>query len=227
MIWGHMLIEAIAKGLFDNVVLVTLFIPTHFHYHISNNQSIMASNHHSLLSFAALATTFSIILLCSFSPVEALNGGFTMDLIHHDSPNSPFYNASETHSQCIAKALRYSINRLNHFKPTSLVPPTSLQTDLISDSNGYLMNYSVGTPPVPKLAIVDTGSDLIWLQCKPCIECYNQTTPLFDPEMSTTYKTVSYTSSLCKSLYNSCSIDGTSCQYLVEYGDKSFSMEDC
>ncbi|XP_065622272.1 aspartic proteinase CDR1 [Quercus suber] len=94
-----------------------------------------------------------------FSPIEALNGGFTVDFIHRDSPNSPFYNASETHSQRVAKALRCSINRLNRFKPTSSVPPNSLQTDLISDSGGYLLNYSVGTPPVPKLAIVDSGSD--------------------------------------------------------------------
>ncbi|KAL0007637.1 hypothetical protein SO802_009139 [Lithocarpus litseifolius] len=159
-----------------------------------------------------------------FSPIDALNGGFTVDLIHRDSPNSPFYNASETHSQRVAKALRRSINHLNRFKPTFSVPPNSLQTDLISDSGGYLLNYSVGTPPVPKLAIADTGSDLIWLQCKPCIECYNQTAPVFDPEMSTTYKTVSCTSSLCKSTYNSCSIDGTRCQYSVEYEDKSFSM---
>nr|POE83584.1 aspartic proteinase cdr1 [Quercus suber] len=44
--------------------------------------------------------------------------------------------------------------------------------------------------------------------------------------MSTTYETVSCTSSLCKSLYNSCSIDGTRCQYSVEYGDESFSKGD-
>ncbi|KAM4081745.1 hypothetical protein ACJW30_11G115300 [Castanea mollissima] len=185
----------------------------------------MASHDQSLLSFAALATTFSIILLCSFSPIEAFNGGFTVDLIH-DSPNSPFYNASETHSQCIAKALRCSINCVNLFKPTSSVSPNSLQTDTISDSGEYLLKYSVGTPPVPNLAVADTGSDLIWLQCKPCIECYNQTAPLFDPEKSTTYKTVSCTSSLCKSPYNSCSIDGTRCQYSMEYGDESFSKGD-
>ncbi|KAF3949010.1 hypothetical protein CMV_025061 [Castanea mollissima] len=185
----------------------------------------MASHDQSLLSFAALATTFSIILLCSFSPIEAFNGGFTVDLIH-DSPNSPFFNASETHSQRIAKALRRSINCVNLFKPTSSVSPNSLQTDTISDSGEYLLKYSVGTPPVPNLAVADTGSDLIWLQCKPCIECYNQTAPLFDPEKSTTYKTVSCTSSLCKSPYNSCSIDGTRCQYSMEYGDESFSKGD-
>ncbi|KAM4072205.1 hypothetical protein ACB094_11G120100 [Castanea mollissima] len=79
-----------------------------------------------------------------------------MDLIHFDSPNSPFYNPSETH--------------------------------VISNRRKYLKKFSVGTPPVPILGIADTSSDLIWLQCKPCTECSNQTAPLFDPKMSITYK---------------------------------------
>ena len=153
----------------------------------------MASHHHSLLSLAASATTFSVILLCCFTLIEALNGGFSVDLIYRDSPDSPFYNASETHSQRVAKALRRSINRVNHFKPSSSVSPNLAQTDIISNSGKYLMKYSVGTPPVAILGIADTGSDLIWLQCKPCTECYNQAAPFFDPTMSTTYKSVSCT----------------------------------
>ncbi|KAM3685450.1 hypothetical protein ACJW31_11G118500 [Castanea mollissima] len=187
----------------------------------------MASPHHSLLSLAASATTFSIILLCCFTLIEALNGGFSVDLIHRDSPDSPFYNASETHSQRVAKALRRSINRVNHFKPSSSVSPNLAQTDIISNSGEYLMKYSVGTPPVAILGVADTGSDLIWLQCKPCTECYKQAAPIFDPEMSTTYKSISCTSSQCESLRKtSCSNDGTSCQYSVSYGDKSFSNGD-
>ncbi|XP_030966618.1 aspartic proteinase CDR1-like isoform X2 [Quercus lobata] len=202
-----------------------------FHHRFSYNQSIMSSHHHSLLSFAALATTFSIVLLCIFSHVEALNEGFSVDLIHRDSPKSPFYNPSETHSQRVAKALRRSINRVNSFKPTSSVSPNSLQTDIFSDigSGEYLMKYFVGTPPVPILGVADTGSDLIWLQCKPCTECYNQTAPFFDPEKSTTYRRISCTSSQCESLDyidTSCSKDRTSCQYSANYGDKSFSKGD-
>jgi len=84
------------------------------------------------------------------------------------------------------------------------------------------MKYPVGTPLVPILGIANMGSDLIWLQCKPCTECSNQTAPLFDPEMSTTYKSVSCTSSQCESLAKiSCSNDGTSCQYSISCGDGS------
>ena len=188
----------------------------------------MASHHHSLLSLAASATTFSIILLCCFTLTVALNGGFSVDLIHRDSPDSPFYNASETHSQRVAKALRRSINRVNHFKPTSSFSTNVDQADIISNGGEYLMKYSVGTPPVEILGIADTGSDLTWLQCKPCNDCYNQTAPIFDPKRSRTYKRVACDSSLCRSLAgSSCSgYAGSSCLYSVAYGDQSFSNGD-
>ncbi|AES68109.1 eukaryotic aspartyl protease family protein, putative [Medicago truncatula] len=31
---------------------------------------------------------------------------------------------------------------------------------------------------------IDTGSDLVWLQCKPCNICYKQTSPIFNPSKS-------------------------------------------
>ncbi|CAN1245121.1 Aspartic proteinase CDR1 [Linum grandiflorum] len=52
------------------------------------------------------------------------------------------------------------------------------------------MNISLGTPPFSIVAIADTGSDIIWTQCKPCVGCYKQDAPLFDPKSSSTYKTV-------------------------------------
>ena len=182
----------------------------------------------SLLSFAALATTFSVVFLGSFSLIEASNGGFSVDLIHRDSPNSPFYDPSETPSQRIAKALRRSINRVNHFKLTSSLSTNAAQADIISNRGEYLLKYYVGTPPVQILGIADTGSDLIWLQCKPCNGCYKQTAPLFDPTRSRTYKEVSCSSSQCQSLEGtSCSgSDDSSCSYSVSYGDRSFSNGD-
>lgn len=75
----------------------------------------------------------------------------------------------------------------------------------------------------------DTGSDLTWTQCKPCLTyCYKQQVdPIFDPAASTSYTNVSCTSSLCSSLYTAtyktpgCS--GSTCLYAVQYGDSSFS----
>jgi hypothetical protein len=194
------------------------------------------ASHHSLLSFAATVTTFSICLLYSLSiTAEAVNGGFSVDLIHRDSPLSPFYEPSETPSQRVANALRRSITRVNHFKPasSSLSPNELPRSEVVAVRGEYLMKYSIGTPPVPVLGVADTGSDLIWLQCEPCTDCYNQTDPIFDPAESKTYRNVSCSASECQSLQGtSCkssspsSSSSSTCKYSVSYGDNSYSHGD-
>jgi hypothetical protein len=189
------------------------------------------ASHHSVLSYAAIVTTFSICLLYSLSiTAEVVNGGFSVDLIHRDSPLSPFYNPSETPLQRIANALRRSITRVNHFKPTSsnsLSPNELPRSEIVAIGGEYLLKYSIGTPPVPVLGIADTGSDLIWLQCEPCTDCYDQTDPIFDPAESETYINVSCSASECQSLRGtSCesSSSSSSCKYSVSYGDNSYSF---
>ncbi|CAA7016041.1 unnamed protein product [Microthlaspi erraticum] len=146
--------------------------------------------------------------------------GFTMDLIHRDSPQSPFYNPSETSFQRTRNSIRRSINRVSHFSAKDA------STEITWSSGDYLMSVSLGTPPFPVMAIADTGSDLIWTQCKPCDECYEQADPLFDPKESSTYREVSCSSSQCDSLQNdgTCSSkDSSSCSYAVSYGDNSYT----
>lgn len=163
----------------------------------------------------------SIFLLYTFSLTSALNangGGFSVDLIHRDSPDSPFYDPSETPSQRIAEALRRSISRANHFKPTSSpLSPIEPRSEVFANKGEYLMKYSVGTPPFPVLGIADTGSDLIWLQCNPCSYCYEQKDPIFDPRESKTYRNVACNSTQCQSIEGTlCS--SSSCKYSVSYG---------
>ncbi|KAK9274279.1 hypothetical protein L1049_019093 [Liquidambar formosana] len=179
----------------------------------------------------ALAVTVSVVL--SLSPLttsltEATNGaGFVVDLIHRDSPKSPLYNPSETPSQRLRNALQRSINRVNRFKPkrASLsVSPNTVQSEIIPDNGEYLMNISIGTPPFEVLAIADTGSDLIWTQCKPCTQCYKQKAPLFDPQDSSTYREISCSSRTCQSIGGaSCDVSNDTCQYSASYGDQSFT----
>ena len=120
----------------------------------SSSQPVMASLHSS-----PLGCNSNYILHCfflwSFSLIEASNGGFSVDLIHHDSPNSPFFYPSKTASQCIAMALHPSINHINHFKQTSSPSPNQAQVDIISNVGEYLMKYSLGTPPMQILGFVD------------------------------------------------------------------------
>merc|ERR1712071_22563 len=87
----------------------------------------------------------------------------------------------------------------------------------------FLLSLSIGTPPVPFSAIMDTGSDLIWTQCKPCKSCFNQTTPIFDPDRSSSFSKVPCTNELCRSKAlgkSRCGV-GNSCDYVNVYADES------
>ncbi|XWS16567.1 hypothetical protein CRYUN_Cryun34aG0099800 [Craigia yunnanensis] len=77
--------------------------------------------------------------------------------------------------------------------------------------------------------IVDTGSDLTWVQCQPCKSCYDQKEPLFNPSASPSYQTVLCNSSACQSLAFAtgntriCGENPPTCNYVVSYGDGSYS----
>ncbi|CAH9110831.1 unnamed protein product [Cuscuta europaea] len=55
------------------------------------------------------------------------------------------------------------------------------------DNGGFLMNLSIGTPRVNLTSLMDIGSDLTWMQCQPCVHCYPQDTPIFNPKKSTSF----------------------------------------
>ncbi|GLJ54401.1 hypothetical protein SUGI_1168420 [Cryptomeria japonica] len=86
------------------------------------------------------------------------------------------------------------------------------------------MKIGIGHPsPLLQHMIVNTGSDLIWLQCGPCISCYTQKDALYNPHRSSTYMNVSCNSQFCNgSSSNSCGYPGT-CGYLYGYGDGSLT----
>ncbi|MBA0827263.1 hypothetical protein Goarm_012052 [Gossypium armourianum] len=168
---------------------------------VTPNQAILTTMAAIVLAILALST------LCS---IEAQKGGFSVELIHRDSSKSPFYNPLETTSDRVTNALRRSFNRVHRFK-TNSVPTTAAESDLTADSGEYLMKISLGTPRFDIVAIADTGSDLIWTQCKPCSQCFKQDAPFFDPSKSSTYRKISCSASQCIDLERtSCSTDHSS-----------------
>ncbi|KAL4317858.1 hypothetical protein GQ457_18G013970 [Hibiscus cannabinus] len=66
------------------------------------------------------------------------------------------------------------------------------EAEIIVDSGEYLLNISLSTPGFDVVAIADTGSDLIWTQCKSCSQCFKQDAPLFDPSKSSTYRKIRF-----------------------------------
>ncbi|XP_059664248.1 aspartic proteinase CDR1-like [Cornus florida] len=175
---------------------------------------------------ALLYATFFVSYIINLSVVEASNGGggFTVDLIHRDSRLSPFYNPSDTRFDRLRKAFTRSTLRAVHFSPTSKSEDT-IQSQIIATSGEYLMNLSMGTPPVNMIGIADTGSDLLWTQCQPCSDCFQQDAPMFNPKDSSTYQPLTCDSQPCEALdTHTCNSDV--CQYKMSYGDQSYSNGD-
>ncbi|WVZ73882.1 hypothetical protein U9M48_022139 [Paspalum notatum var. saurae] len=98
--------------------------------------------------------------------------------------------------------------------------PTTLGTSL--DTLEYVITVGLGSPAATQTMLIDTGSDVSWVQCKSCSECHSQADPLFDPRSSSTYSPFSCGSAACSQLGqegNGCS--SSQCQYIVTYGDGS------
>ncbi|KAH0448829.1 hypothetical protein IEQ34_022629 [Dendrobium chrysotoxum] len=173
--------------------------------------------------------TFSLFLLALSISVAGLlpflstaTGGFYVDLIHRDSPLSPSYDPSSTPISRLRASYHRSRGRAAYFlRATNRT--TDIHSKIFPNNYEFLMTLSIGTPPIKTLAIVDTGSDLIWLQCTPCNQCYTQLSPLFDPTASSSYNTVPCSDSACTALpqYGDC-FSKSNCNYEYSYGDGSY-----
>ncbi|KAL5553486.1 hypothetical protein UlMin_040887 [Ulmus minor] len=92
-------------------------------------------------------------------------------------------------------------------------------------SGEYFSRVGIGKPANPVYMVLDTGSDVNWLQCAPCAECYQQADPIFQPASSSSFSPLSCETEQCKSLdVSECRND--TCLYEVSYGDGSYTVGD-
>lgn len=190
----------------------------------------------SLLTTAS-AVGFSVELIHRDHPKSPLyNPAFSLsDRVH----------AAAWRSHARANALRRSFfsklytatgmsSTTNNDSPIPSQPPSDspspastnvpIETDIIANSVDYLMSVRLGTPSRQIIAIADTGSDLIWVTCKPCSDCYQQDAPLFNPASSSSYSNLPCSSKQCYQLPSSQCDDSSSaskCIYQYSYGDGS------
>ncbi|KAL2645207.1 hypothetical protein R1flu_012794 [Riccia fluitans] len=90
-------------------------------------------------------------------------------------------------------------------------------------SGEYFTRLDVGTPEVPSYLVVDTGSDILWMQCAPCANCYSQRDTVFNPMNSSSYETLSCSAEFCQAL-DVAGCKENKCMYQVSYGDGSFTV---
>ncbi|EEF39457.1 aspartic proteinase nepenthesin-1 [Ricinus communis] len=144
-----------------------------------------------------------------------LKNGFRITLKHVDS------DKNLTKFQRIQHGIKRANHRLERLNAMVLAASSNaeINSPVLSGNGEFLMNLAIGTPPETYSAIMDTGSDLIWTQCKPCTQCFDQPSPIFDPKKSSSFSKLSCSSQLCKALPQSSCSD--SCEYLYTYGDYS------
>jgi hypothetical protein len=90
-------------------------------------------------------------------------------------------------------------------------------------TSDYIVKIGVGRPAQFFYMIFDIETDVTWLQCQPCINCYEQPDSIFDPSLSSSYTLISCETIQCKLLQNSsCSVDGY-CKYKISYNDGAYT----
>ncbi|CAN6235165.1 unnamed protein product [Urochloa humidicola] len=90
---------------------------------------------------------------------------------------------------------------------------------VVAGGGEYLMKLGIGTPQHVFSAAIDTATDLVWMQCQPCVSCYRQLDPLFNPRLSSSFAVVPCTSDTCGQLdeHRCRSEDDDACQYTYKY----------
>ncbi|KAG5596457.1 hypothetical protein H5410_037689 [Solanum commersonii] len=107
----------------------------------------------------------------------------------------------------------------------------TLESGVSLGSGEYFMDVFVGTPPKHFSLILDTGSDLNWLQCVPCYDCFEQNGPHYDPKGSSSFRNISCHDPRCQFVTSPdppqpCKSENQTCPYYYWYGDSSNTTGD-
>ncbi|CAH8389838.1 unnamed protein product [Eruca vesicaria subsp. sativa] len=127
------------------------------------------------------------------------------------------------------KKVIYSQVTAPEASPGQLV--ATLESGMTLGSGEYFMDVLVGTPPKHFSLILDTGSDLNWLQCLPCYDCFHQHGAFYDPRASASFKNITCKDPRCTLISSPdpsvpCESSNQSCPYFYWYGDRSNTTGD-
>ncbi|KAH6797238.1 Eukaryotic aspartyl protease family protein [Perilla frutescens var. hirtella] len=161
----------------------------------------------------------------------------TLSLTLHPRSSLPFSHTTANYTSLTLSRLARDEARVDSIllrhslsfsgRSPSEFTPQQFQSPVISGirqgSGEYFARIGVGRPAKDFYMVIDSGSDISWLQCQPCADCYNQTDPIFNPSASATYRTVTCSSQQCTALeVSACRTDA--CLYQVSYGDGSYTV---
>uniref|UniRef100_A0A0D9WB60 Peptidase A1 domain-containing protein n=1 Tax=Leersia perrieri TaxID=77586 RepID=A0A0D9WB60_9ORYZ len=153
----------------------------------------------------------------------------TLSLLHRDAIPGAAAHPSRRHA--VLRRVARDNARVEHLakrlSSSASYVAEDLGTEVVSGlaegSGEYFVRVGVGSPPTDQYLVVDSGSDVIWVQCRPCAQCYPQSDPLFDPATSSSFSPVACGSAICRMLPRTGCGGGDGCEYEVSYGDGSYT----
>uniref|UniRef100_A0ACD5VFI0 Uncharacterized protein n=1 Tax=Avena sativa TaxID=4498 RepID=A0ACD5VFI0_AVESA len=151
--------------------------------------------------------------------------GFSVELIHRDSVKSPYHDPALSAHDRVLAAVRRSTARAAALARS--YTGSGVVSEVVEKPFESLMVVNVGTPPTRMLAIVDTGSNLLWLKCKPrtaATKCKPRTaaappSTMFDPSSSSTFDPVPCYFDACHALKGASCDASLGCKYHISYLD--------
>ncbi|XP_057423158.1 protein ASPARTIC PROTEASE IN GUARD CELL 2-like [Lotus japonicus] len=156
------------------------------------------------------------------------SGKLKLKLIHRDKIST--FNTSRDHRSRFKARMQRDAKRVaavaRRLAIAAGYETEAFGSDVVSGmeqgSGEYFVRIGVGSPARNQYVVIDSGSDIIWVQCQPCTQCYHQSDPVFNPADSSSFAGVSCGSTVCGRVENAGCHEGR-CRYEVSYGDGSYT----
>ncbi|XP_073127094.1 aspartyl protease family protein At5g10770 isoform X2 [Henckelia pumila] len=161
------------------------------------------------------------------------NAATELEMKHIDHCSRSIWELDQRLEKCLVaddvrvKSIQTHIKSILYSQTESPKTQIPLTSGVKLQTLNYVVTVTLGGRNVTM--IVDTGSELTWVQCLPCKLCYTQPEPLFNPVISPSYQSVLCNSQACNTLQlatgNSgmCGNNAETCNYFVTYGDGSYT----
>ncbi|XP_007020972.2 PREDICTED: aspartic proteinase nepenthesin-2 [Theobroma cacao] len=146
--------------------------------------------------------------------------GLSMKLIRRDS----LYPGNLTKVERIKRLLQLSEFRAQYLdsvlRPNATADLDTVRVPIgrVPDNHLYVVELKIGSRLHPVKLLMDTGSGLIWTQCRPCKKCFRQQLPMYDSRTSTSYHKLPCTHPLCQGDHKRYKCYNNECVYSVRYG---------
>ncbi|XP_044973845.1 aspartic proteinase CDR1-like [Hordeum vulgare subsp. vulgare] len=167
----------------------------------------------------------AIVLTAQLCGCTAYVGGdgFSVEFIHRDSVESPFHDPTlASHGRLLAAVRRSTARASALARSYAGGSPNGAVSEVVSGPFEYMMYVNVGTPATRMLAVVDTGSNLVWFKCTNVRTAVAVGASLvFNPLSSSSFGRVFCQSGTCRALSGTSCDASSRCKYVHAYADGS------